>query len=167
VDLVIVGPDRTGDFYRSLDPGSVIVHAGRPVLLVPSGVDALQGRRILIGWKDTREARRAIWDALPLLRQAEDVLAVHVGERGGQIGGGSNVEDAAQYLARHEIRIRTRIEAEAKDSIAGELIRSAKDHGADLIVTGGYGHSRLGEFIFGGVTRELITTSPICCLFSH
>jgi nucleotide-binding universal stress UspA family protein len=167
VDLVIVGPDRTGDFYRSLDPGSVIVHAGRPVLLVPTGVDALQGRRIVIGWKDTREARRAVRDALPLLRRAEDVLAVHIGEKGGQVGGGSNVEDAAEYLARHEIRIRSRIETQSNNSIASELIRSAKEEAADLIVVGGYGHSRLGEFIFGGVTRELVTTSPICCLFSH
>jgi nucleotide-binding universal stress UspA family protein len=89
-DLVIVGPDRTGDSYRSLDPGSLIVHAGRPVLLVPSAIDSLQARRILVGWKDTRETRRAVRDALPFLRQAEEVLAVHVEETGGQLGTASN-----------------------------------------------------------------------------
>jgi nucleotide-binding universal stress UspA family protein len=166
-DLVIVGPDRTGDSYRSLDPGSLVVHAGRPVLLVPSAVDSLQARRILVGWKDTRETRRAVRDALPFLRQAEEVLAVHVDETGGQLGTASNLEDTANYLSRHQIKIRTKTEPQPKSSVAGELIRSAKEQGADLIVAGGYGRSRLGEFIFGGVTRELLTTSPICCLFSH
>jgi nucleotide-binding universal stress UspA family protein len=166
-DLVIVGPDRTGDSYRSLDPGTAVIHAGRPVLLVPSGIDSLQARRILIGWKNTREARRAVRDALPLLRLAEEVLAVHIAEMGWQLDTGSDVEDAANYLARHKIKIATKIEAKPKASGAGELIRSAKEQGADLIVTGGYGRSRLGEFIFGGVTRELLATSPVCCLFSH
>ena len=166
-DLVIVGPDRTGDSYRSLDPGTAVIQAGRPVLLVPSGIDSLQARRILIGWKNTREARRAGRDALPLLRQAEEVLAVHVAEMGWQFDTGSDVEDAANYLKRHEIKIRTKIEPQPKASGAAELIRLAKEQGADLIVAGGYGRSRLGEFIFGGVTRELLTTSPICCLFSH
>jgi nucleotide-binding universal stress UspA family protein len=166
-DLVIVGPDRTGDSYRSLDPGTVVIHAGRPVLLVPSGVDSLHARRILVGWKNVKETRRAVRDALPLLRQADEVFAVHVTEAAWQFDTPSDVEDAAKYLARHEVKIRTSVEPQSKASIAAELIRSAKEHGADLIVTGGFGHSRLGEFIFGGVTRELLTTSPICCLFSH
>jgi nucleotide-binding universal stress UspA family protein len=166
-DLLIVGLDRTGDSYRSLDPGPVVIGAGRPVMLVPSAIDSLQGRRILVGWKNTREARRAVRDALPLLRLAEEVLAVHVAETGWQFDTSSDVEDAARYLAGHDIKVRTKIEPPSKAGIAGELIRSAKEHGADLIVTGGYGRSRLGEFIFGGVTRELLTTSPICCLFSH
>jgi nucleotide-binding universal stress UspA family protein len=166
-DLVIVGPDRTGDSYRSLDPGTVVIQAGRPVLLVPSGVDSLQARRILVGWKNAREARRAVRDALPLLRRAEEVLALHVAETGWQFDSGSDVEDAAKYLARHDVKIRVKMEPQPKAGTAGELIRAAKEQGADLIVAGGYGRSRLGEFIFGGVTRELLATSPICCLFSH
>ena len=166
-DLVIIGPDRTGDSYRSLDPGTVVIHAGRPVLLVPSAIDSLKGRRILIGWKDTREARRAVRDALPLLRDADEVLAVHVEEKRIQADTGSYIDDAANYLARHEIKIRTKVEPQSKAGIAGELIRAAREQGADLIVAGGYGRSRLGEFVFGEVTRELLTTSPVCCLFSH
>jgi nucleotide-binding universal stress UspA family protein len=166
-DLVIVGPDRTGDSYRSLDPGSVVIGAGRPVLLVPSGIDSLEARRILIGWKNTREARRAVRDALPLLRKAEHVIAVHVAETDWQFDSGEELEDTARYLARHEVKVATQIEPPSKAGGAGELIRLAKEQGADLIVTGGYGHSRIGEFIFGGVTRELLATSAICCLFSH
>jgi nucleotide-binding universal stress UspA family protein len=166
-DLLIIGPDRTGDSYRSLDPGTVIIQAGRPVLLVPRGVDSLNARRILVAWKNTREARRAVWDGLPLLRSAEEVLALHIAEAGWQFDSGSDVEDAARYLARHEIKIRTKIENQTKGSIAAALIRAAKEEGAGVIVAGGYGHSRLGEFVFGGVTRELLATSPICGLFSH
>ena len=166
-DLLIIGPDRTGDSYRSLDPGTVIIQAGRPVLLVPTGVDSLHARRILVCWKNTRETRRAVRDALPLLRRAEEVLAVHVAETGWQFDSGSDVEDAARYFARHDIKVRTKIEGHSKSSIAAALIRAAKEQGADVIVAGGYGRSRLGEFVFGGVTRELLATSPICCLFSH
>jgi nucleotide-binding universal stress UspA family protein len=166
-DLVIVGPDRTGDSYRSLDPGAAIVRAGRPVLLVPGGIDSLKARRIIIGWKDTREARRAVRDSLPFLRKADEVLAVHVAEKGPQFAVSSNPEDVANYLSRHGIRIQTRIAAHSKTGIGGELIRSAKERGADLIVAGGYGHSRLGELVFGGMTRDLIAASPVCCLLSH
>ena len=122
-----------------------VIDAGRPVLSVPSGVDSLQARRILIGWKNTREARRAARDALPLLCQAEEVLAVHVAETGWRFDTGSDVEDAANFLARHEIKIRTKIEAQSKAGVAGELVRSAKEQRAYLIVAGGYGRSRLGE----------------------
>jgi nucleotide-binding universal stress UspA family protein len=166
-DLLIVGPDRTGDSYRSLDPGTVLINAGRPVLLVPTGVGSMEARRILIAWKNTREARRAVRDALPLLRQAEEVLAVHVTEAAWRSDTDSDLEDAADYLARHDVRIRSRTEPHSKSGVAAELVRSAKQQGADLIVAGGYGRSRLGEAVFGGVTRELLMKSPICCLFSH
>jgi nucleotide-binding universal stress UspA family protein len=165
-DLLIVGPDRTGDSYRSVDPGTAIVRAGRPVLLVPGGIESLNARRILIGWKDTREARRAVRDALPFLHKADEVLAVHVTEKA-RPGDSSNIEDAAKYLSRHGIRTQTQVAAQSKSSIGSELVRAAGEHGADLIVAGAYGHSRLGEWIFGGVTRDLISASPICCLLSH
>ena len=73
-DLLIVGRDRiAGDSSRSLDPGAIVLKAGRPVLVVPPGIQSLAAERIVIGWKDTREARRAVRDALPLLREASSV----------------------------------------------------------------------------------------------
>ena len=166
-DLLIIGPDRTGDSYRSLDPGSVVIGAGRPVLLVPGGIHSLEPRRILIAWKNTREARRAVWDALPLLVKAQEVIAMHVAEPDWQLETPSDLEDVARYLAQHQVKVTTRVETNANASTACELVRVAKEQAVDLVVAGGYGRSRLGEFIFGGVTRELLATNPICSLLSH
>ena len=166
-DLLVIGPDRTGDSYRSLDPGSVVIGAGRPVLLVPSGIHSLEPRRILIAWKNTREARRAVWDALPLLVKAQEVIAMHVAEPGWNGDTPADLEDVGRYLAHHQVKVRNRVETNANASTASELVRVAKEEAVDLLVSGGYGRSRLGEFIFGGVTRELLTMNPICSLLSH
>jgi nucleotide-binding universal stress UspA family protein len=166
-DLLIIGPDRTGDSYRSVDPSSVVVAAGRPVLLVPSGIDSLRPRRILVAWKNTKEARRAVWDALPFLHGSQEVVAVHVAEPEWRFDTPSDLDDVARYLAHHQIKATSRVEKQSKSSVAAEIIRLAEEHAADLVVAGGYGRSRLGEFIFGGVTRELLAMTPLCCLLSH
>jgi nucleotide-binding universal stress UspA family protein len=77
------------------------------------------------------------------------------------------MDDVARYLNRHRITGGPRVILHRDGSAAALLIRLAQDEGADLLVTGAYGHSRLGEWIFGGVTHELLATSPICCLMSH
>jgi nucleotide-binding universal stress UspA family protein len=77
------------------------------------------------------------------------------------------LNDVARYLSHHRIKCGPKIMLEQKGSGAEQLIRSAQEEHADLLVTGAYGHSRLGEWIFGGMTRELLAASPICCLMSH
>jgi nucleotide-binding universal stress UspA family protein len=72
-----------------------------------------------------------------------------------------------RYLTRHRINATSRVVLQKHRSVAAELIKFAQEDGADLLVTGAYGHSRLGEWIFGGVTRDLLATSAICCLMSH
>jgi nucleotide-binding universal stress UspA family protein len=167
-DLVIVGQERVaGDPYFSLNPGIAILRAGRPVLVVPENVGSLAARRVVVAWKDTRESRRALCDALPLLRDAEQVMIVEVCEQGEEAQSESHVNDVAEYLTRHKVIVAAKAFLHTKQSVAGEILRFAKDEGSDLIVTGGYGRSRLGEWIFGGVTRELLADSPVCCLFSH
>jgi nucleotide-binding universal stress UspA family protein len=166
-DLVIVGQSREPvDICRSLDPGTAILKTGRPVLVVPPGVDTLKAERILIGWKDSREARRALQDSLPLLHRAKSVTILEVCEDGVEAAGRRRVDDLAQYLTRHRIIVGTVTKA-ATEPVADQLMKFARADGADLIVTGGYGHSRLGEWIFGGVTRDLLKSSPMCCLFSN
>jgi nucleotide-binding universal stress UspA family protein len=76
-------------------------------------------------------------------------------------------DDVVRYLARYKVQVGPTIVAHHKGSVADELVRLAKAEGADLIVAGAYGHSRLGEWVFGGVTRDLLSTSPVCCLLSH
>jgi nucleotide-binding universal stress UspA family protein len=167
-DLLVIGHERVaGDPYFSLNPGITILRAGRPVLIVPDGLDALAAQRIVVAWKETRESRRAVYDALPFLRKAAEVMIVEVCEHGTEAESQRHINDLADYLRRRQVAVGAKAYLHAQQSVARELLRFAKDEGADLIVAGGYGHSRLGEWIFGGVTRELIADSPVCCLFSH
>jgi nucleotide-binding universal stress UspA family protein len=167
-DLVIVGrAPRPMDICRSLDPGALVLRAGRPMLVVPPGIDRLKAERILIGWKESREARRALQDSLPLLHEAKSVAIVEVCDDSMEALARQHVEDVAHYLRRHRIAVGSATAGAAKHGIADHLIDLARVEGADLIVTGAYGHSRLGEWIFGGVTRELLASSPVCCFLSN
>jgi nucleotide-binding universal stress UspA family protein len=167
-DLIVIGRDWTPlDPYRSLDPGSLILRAGRPVLVVPLEIMTLYAQRIMVAWKDTREARRAISGALPFLKQADSILLIEVVDAGMEQQSLQRLKDVRRFLERHGIttiseRVRA-TEARAIDT----LLSAAQDATIDLIVCGAYGHSRLGEWIFGGVTRDLLKASPVCCLFSH
>jgi nucleotide-binding universal stress UspA family protein len=164
-DLLIVGR-QARDVARSLDAGGVILRAGRPVLVVPPNVNALSAMRIVVAWKNTREARRALRDALPFLERAETVTIAEVSDAASETAL-PQAGDVARYLARHKVQVGPTIAAHPKGSVADELIRIATAERADLIVAGAYGHSRLGEWAFGGVTRDLLASSPVCCLLSH
>ena len=167
-DLVIIGRKQDPrDLYYSLDPAITILRAGRPLLFVPDEIDSLEARRIVVAWKDTREARRAVRDALPFLKGAEEATIVTVCEHGTESQAKKHIDDVENYLARHKVIVGAKAFLHTEQSIATELLRFAKDERADLIVAGGYGHSRLGEWALGGVTRELLSESPLCCLFSH
>lgn len=167
-DLVVIGQKMgPGSAYRSLDPGGAVLKMGRPTLVVPDGVGALQAERVVIGWKDTRESRRAVRDALPFLQQAARVT---IAEACGPDDAGTatgRLEDVARYLAHHRVQGGPKVMLQQEGSGAEQLLRVAREERADLLVTGAYGHSRFGEWIFGGMTRELLTKSPFCCLMSH
>jgi nucleotide-binding universal stress UspA family protein len=167
-DLVVVR--RAGgspDPYSALDPGGAILKVGRPVLVVPDGAAAPRAEHVVIGWKDRREARRAVRDALPLLQDAGRVTIVEICNHGEEDAARNHMDDVARYLERHRISGGPRVILHQNGSGAAALIRVAAEEGADLLVTGAYGHTRLGEWMFGGVTRDLLATSPICCLMSH
>jgi nucleotide-binding universal stress UspA family protein len=167
-DLVIIGNARESrDPFRALDPGSVLLNAGRPVLVVPKSVTSLSPKRVAIAWRDVREARRAVQDALPFLQKAETVVIVEVSDEGGGDQASHHIKDVANYLARHRIEIISERVRPADVTATNSLLRLIEDENINLIVAGAYGHSRLGEWVFGGVTRDLMAESPICCLFSH
>ena len=166
-DLIIVGARHTGGNMQDLaDPGVILLRAGRPVLVVPDTVAPLQLRRVVVAWKDTRECRRAVRDALPFLQRAKEVLLVGIGEGEAESNAKRTLSDAAGYLLRHRAAVHD-VWRQARGPVAAELLRLVQDEGADLIVAGGYGHSRLGEWIFGGITHELLVSSPVCCMLSH
>jgi nucleotide-binding universal stress UspA family protein len=166
-DLIIIGNEpENPDPFRALDPGALLLKAGRPVLVVPRRVFSLSLRHVAIAWKDVREARRAVLDALPLLQQAESVMIVELVE-GGRDQTLRGAKDVGKYLVRHGIKTVAERFRPAEVTASDSLIRFIENENIGLIVSGAYGHSRLGEWAFGGVTRDLLAESPICCLFSH
>lgn len=167
-DLIIVEKGRSGDIYRTVNTGAALLGAGRPLLVVPAAVKTLVADHVVVGWKDAREARRAVQDALPFLHEARRVTVIELSEKGEMDTTRRHVEDVVRYLAHHRIKAELRVEIMPADgSGADQIIGFAEDEDADLLVTGAYGHSRLNEWIFGGMTRDLLTSSPICCLMSH
>jgi len=169
-DLLIIGATRhpvLGDPYRSVDPGAVLLRAGRPILVVPPAVTSLAAKRIAVAWKDTREARRAVVDALPLLQHAEAVVVIEFCAAGEERPAQQRVRDVAQFLARHGVTTANERVQPIDGTVTNSLLQLARDESIDLVVAGGYGHTRLGEWIFGGLTHDLLINSPLCCLLSH
>ena len=168
-DLVIIGQRTQGrhDHHRTLDPGEVLLRLGRPALLVAPRVASLRAEHVVVGWKDTREARRAVQDAIPFLRAAKRVSVVEVCSRDEERNALARTGDVVRYLARHRITADSRPILRRDRSDADHLLQFALNEDADLLVAGAYGHSRLGEWIYGGVTRDILASSPLCCLMSH
>lgn len=164
-DLVItgVGP-ASGDPLTHADTGALILRAGRPVLVVPDTAATADFRSIVVAWTDTRECRRAIMDALPILAKADRVTIVAASRNA--IAAREGIDDTTQWLGRHGIGA-DRINSRMMGSAAETLAVIAKDLGADLIVAGAYGHSRIREWAFGGVTRDLLLHEQRCTLLSH
>lgn len=165
-DLIVVSRQGANDPVHGVlapSPGDLMMNAGRPILVVPPKREHLVGDRIVIAWKDTREARRALWDSLPFLKRADTVFVVAVSPNDHK----DSISDVSAYLTRHGVASRTIMRLAPGRSAAHEIIQAAEDEGADLIVSGAYGHSRAREWIFGGFTRALLDNTPVCGLFSH
>lgn len=160
-DLIIIGSagEARDDGFRSIDIGEVLLGAGRPILLVAQGASKLKADKIVVAWKDTKEARRAIVDALPLLKAASDVQVVVIDE--GNLGPErESMLDAVAWLESHDVKVRGDVLPD-ENGAANAITKAAKTAGADLIVSGAYGHSRLREWLVGGVTRDLLATPGI------
>jgi nucleotide-binding universal stress UspA family protein len=165
-DLIVLGrqgsEDRM-DWRYSANNGDVLMDAGRPILIAPPRCAHISHRHVLVAWKNTREARRAVWDALPFLRAAETVTVAALGEHAREEG----VRDVVDYLARHGVTAIELMRKTLRGTVAEEIADIATREGCDLIVSGGYGHSRMREWIFGGVTNGLMNNAPVCCLMAH
>jgi nucleotide-binding universal stress UspA family protein len=167
-DLIIAGSHRERiDHLRQVDPGELVLGAGRPVLIVPPQITQISLKTMIVAWKDTREARRAISDALPLLHKAEDVVVVEIVRDKSELARAkARVEDVAAWLVRRGIATAS-IATKELIGVTGQLDIIAQDEGADIIVAGAYGHTRFSEWVFGGVTRELLKLGKRCALLSH
>lgn len=170
-DLIILGQrDRSFDFSSVLDvPERVIMESGRPVLMVPnSGRFPTIGERVTVAWNQRREAARAIFDALPLLTEAERVRVVWVNPQSEQqVARDLPGAEIAATLARHGVRCEVS-PASASDIDTGDVLLSGlADDSADLLVMGAWGHSRMRELIFGGATRHILEHMTVPVLMSH
>jgi len=161
---LIVTADGGEDVFRALDVASLILGVGRPVLVVAGDAEHLLAKTVVVAWKDGREARRALSDSLPFLAKANDVVVVTMESESGEDVRNS-LADVAVFLERHGISART--EVIGGDAEGKRLTAFARSIHADLIVSGAYGHSRLREWAFGGVTRSLIDEGDINRLLSN
>lgn len=168
-DLVVVGQTESagGAGVDSDFPARLVLASGRPVLIVPSaGRFTTIGKRILVSWNASREATRAVTDAIPMLRLADSVHVMAVNPKHGEHGSVPGA-DIGLYLARHGVRVEVKTDHGAEIDVGNELLSRAADLDADLIVMGGYGHSRLQEWVLGGATRTVLESMTAPILMSH
>ncbi|PHQ68338.1 MAG: universal stress protein UspA [Sneathiella sp.] len=170
-DLIILGQaDEENDDANLIEvPGDVLMESGRPVLVVPySGTFKTIGDHVLVGWNGTREASRAAFDALPILKSASQVhlhwaVSVKPDSDDKTLLG----TDLAATLARHNVNVSTETNVNPDLSAGDELLSYVTQRGADLLVMGGYGRSRTREFIFGGATKQILNHMIVPVLMSH
>jgi nucleotide-binding universal stress UspA family protein len=161
--IVIGGPPRAG---LGVNIDDLLMESGRPVLAVPPDVTQLAFEHVIVAWKDTREARRAITAALPMLKIASRVSVIEVAEPNDMPGAQKRLEDVVHWLARHGAAAEP-----VAVSAGGDATQAFDDNvnarKADLIVAGAYGHSRMREWVLGGFTRHLLNTSKLCSFLVH
>lgn len=165
VDLTVTGQDIPDEDQWEISTVDLIMRSGRPVLVTPHGVQNKPvGKNVAIAWNASREAARAVADAMPILEAADSVEVLTVTQESDESVPGIGI---AQHLAHHGIAVEVkRLGASTAD--AGEALLNYIGNGnTDLLVMGAYGHSRLREFVFGGTTRHILQTMSIPVLISH
>jgi nucleotide-binding universal stress UspA family protein len=168
-DLVVIGQRELHELPGYSSPERLLLASGAPILVVPSGWKSEPiGKKILVGWNASREARRAVSDALPFLVAAQSVTLLVVDsskrvDRHGEEPGA----DIALYLARHGAHVDVEQVSSHGSPVADIILSYAADHGMDLIVIGAYSRARSVEVLFGGVTRTLLTQAPVPVLISR
>jgi nucleotide-binding universal stress UspA family protein len=171
-DLAILGQiDPDGNEMAAIRPRPerVALESGRPVLVVPyAGHFETMGRRVVVAWDASREATRAVNDAIPLLAAAETVTVLAIDPHQGPTGHGELPgADISLHLARHGVKATIERTVSAGVPPGEVLLSRAADLAADLLVMGAYGHSRARELLLGGVTRTILNSMTVPVLMSH
>jgi nucleotide-binding universal stress UspA family protein len=168
-DILVIGArqETLVDPSSAPDPSDLVMQAGRPLIVVPSTVEWLDLRSVLVAWKDVREARRAVFDALPILAAAREVTIAEIPEQDGRRAEAlAHVADVAAWLHGHGITANTVIPEKA-GGVTGQIENIAANIGAGAVIAGAYGHSRLRQWVLSGVTRHLATESRRCAFLSR
>jgi nucleotide-binding universal stress UspA family protein len=164
-DLVIISPPRQEQGLDADALGTILIGSGRPVLLAPTRRPASLTRTVVIAWKETPEAARAVMAAMPFLEKADKVIVLSVGETDAETA--ESAEKLAQQLRWHRLDVEARCLAPVKGSAAETLVRAALDAKADLLVMGGYGRNRMRELIFGGFTQHVLNGIELPVMLCH
>lgn len=166
-DLILTDavPGVFFDAQRQIGAGELLMRAGRPLLVTPSAARPLLFQHALVAWDDSRECRRAATDALPLLRESGLVSVVQLTSRDGEAIVMAQLNDVVAWLVSHNIAATALVLRDSGDAQQIGLV--AGEHACDLIVAGAYGHSRLREWTFGGVTRALLSQQHVSVMLSH
>ena len=171
-DLVLASqadPDAPGAVHSRDLLEQVVLYSARPTLLLPYASPVqTPGSRVLVAWDDSREAARALSDALPLLRQAEQVQVINWSEKGALADAKrqARLDALGQWLSYHGVAAQVHAET-ASASIADTILSRAADVGADLVVMGAWGHARWAERVLGGATRGILSSMTVPVLMSH
>jgi nucleotide-binding universal stress UspA family protein len=168
-DLMITGVDHSGSLLnntRHVDMGELLMGLGRPALLVPDTVESLILNQALVAWKDTAETRRAVLAALPFLKKTAHVSVVEIAPENDREAAQLRVQDVADWLHRHGVNAQGATRSSAHDD-AIRLAGVARELDADYVVAGVYGHSRMREWMLGGVTRDFLLKSDRSLLVCH
>jgi len=167
-DLIIATQRSSTDgAAATAEPGDLLVSSGRPVLVVPSEPKPLALGAALFAWKDGREARRALSSTLPFLQQLKSVVVCEIARADSLEEAEVRTRDIVSYLRMHGVEARSRVAHIGHGRVSAQLLDVASSEGADLIVAGAYAHPRIREWVFGGVTQDLLEGSPLPCLLSH
>jgi nucleotide-binding universal stress UspA family protein len=168
-DLLIVGRDAANvSGWRAPIPSDLTMRAGRSVLIVPPNpAQPVAGAPVLLAWTDSRESRLAAVAAIPLLREAESVRVLELCDPGDTDGARLRTADVAAWLKRHDVKAEAEARAHDDRAAGRRLLDCAAEIKAGAIVSGAWGHARMRQWIFGGVTQTLITESPVALLLAH
>jgi len=165
-DLSVVAQGEPDDLMESLAIESAIFDSGRPVLIVPYiQTKEMDLAHVMVCWDGSRNAARAIGDALPFLKRAGriDLVTIEQKEQRGEMRGAQ----IANHLARHKLRVDLKAIVAPDVDVANVVLSQAADSGTGLIVMGAYGHTRLREFVLGGATRDILGSMTVPVLMSH
>ena len=167
-DIAVVGQPKPGASHvEAMIAESTLFEAGRPVIMVPYVQRApVKLDKVMVCWDGGGSAARAVGDAMPLLKRARKVEIVIIAHERGKPTEIEGV-DLGHHLARHGLNVAVERIPGGDINVGEALLSRAADYGADLMVMGGYGHSRLREFVLGGVTRSILHSMTVPVLMSH
>jgi nucleotide-binding universal stress UspA family protein len=164
-DLVVLGRPSHIDYMPSSLIEDILMECGRPILIAPDYSPKTLTGTVVVGWKETPHCARALSAAYPLLAQAQKIILLNLTEGGAGIR--ASLEHLAQCLKWHGMRVETHSVASSARTLTYEISRAADDLHADLLVVGGFGHRRLRETLFGGVTQSLLKHAGMPVFMMH